>query len=449
MAIAVHARLGGEIALAVEAFVDAARAAAARFDIAAALDHLAAALELAPDATAYALRARVELSVLDLAGAERDAAEALARGGGAAALEVAAWVAYYQRRYVDAKAFADAGARQAADPALQLSCRAVGGRVRHGAGDVAGADECLTSHGAAPEVRGVADVWLAHLRVHQGRPAEAIEIASRALIDPNGLAHPWAALHGRFARVMALGQLGRVEHALRGCDELEEQRRRAGPVGARFEGIVENMRGWLMRNIGCLDAADESNERALAAHRQDARLSAVGLTEAYWAASLDLIDGRLLANDLAGAMQRLEAAAGLDHWEGTMAWHQRQRLGLLRARAALMSGDRASAHELATAVMSDAAGRGSRRYELLAAAWAARADPHSDRAAVNRIIEGFDSCARLEGWRLAAELAVQYDVDQWRSWATRVAAGIVAASGPHQKEAGGWVDRMLTPVAPT
>jgi hypothetical protein len=248
---------------------------------------------------------------------------------------------------------------------------------------------------------------------------------------------------------MALGQLGRVEQALRGCDELEEQRRRAGPVGARFEGIVENMRGWLLRNIGCLESADESNERALAAHREDARLSAVGFTEAYWAASLDLIDGRLLANDLAGARQRLEAAAGLDHWEGTMAWHQRQRLGLLRARAALMSGDRATAHELATAVMSDAAARGSRRYELLAAAWAARADPTSDRAAVNRIIEGFDSCARLEGWRLAAELAAQYDVDRWRSWATRVAAGVVAASGPYQEEARSWVDRTLTPGAPT
>ena len=448
LAIAVHARLGGEIALAVEAFVSAARAAAARFDVAAALDHLGAAIELAPDPSAYASRARVRLSVLDLRGAELDAAEAVALGGGAAALEVSAWVAYYQRRYIDAKAFADAGAAQAPDAALQLSCRAVGGRVRHGAGDLAGAAACLEGGAAAPEVRGVADVWLAHLRVHQGRPEEAIEIVSRALIDPDQLAHPWAALHGRFARVMALGQLARVEEALRGCDELEQQRRRAGEVGARFEGVVENMRGWLLRNVGCLGPADESNERALAAHREEARLSAVGFTEAYWAASLDLIDGRLLAGDLAGALQRLDATSELDRWEGTMAWHQRQRLGLLRARAALTAGDRDTALGLAEAVRADAAGRGSRRYELLAAAWVARADPQPDRDAVGRIVDGLEACARLEGCRLAAELAAQLGVDQWRVAAERMASGIVAASGEHRDVASEWFDRLLTPASP-
>ena len=171
-------------------------------------------------------------------------------------------------------------------------------------------------------------------------------------------------------------------------------------------------------------------------------------TEAYWAASLDLIDGRLLAGDLAGALQRLDATSELDRWEGTMAWHQRQRLGLLRARAALTAGDRDTALGLAEAVRADAAGRGSRRYELLAAAWVARAERQPDREAVNRIVDGLEACARLEGWRLAAELAAQLGVDQWRVAAERMASSIVAASGEHRDVANDWFDRLLTPASP-
>ena len=162
------------------------------------------------------------------------------------------------------------------------------------------------------------------------------------------------------------------------CDQVEDARRRLGAVGARFEGIAANTRGWLLRNVGCGGLADESNEQALAAHAEQARLSEIGLTEAYWVAQLDLIDGRLLAGDLDGASGGSPTTAGLDEWKGTMAWHQRHRLGLLRARAQIMGGEPESAWPLADAVRADASERGARRYELLASALIARCDPSSD-----------------------------------------------------------------------
>jgi tetratricopeptide (TPR) repeat protein len=391
------------------------------------------------------VRARIRLSTLDLAGAEHDAAEAVRLGGGAAALEISAWVAYYRRDYDAARAFADAGAERADDPVLELSCRAVGGRVRHGAGDLPGALACLERGIAAtPGVRGVADVWLGHAKVHQGRPLETLDLVQRALTDPDHLAHPWAAMHGRFARVMALGQLGRVHDALRGCDELDEARLRAGVVGERFIGIADNGRGWLLRNVGRFDEADASNERALAAHSERAALSNVGLTEAYWVAVLDLIDGRLLAGDADGARRRLAEAAALDAWEGTMAWHQRQRLGLIRARLAILDEMPDRARELAEDVRVDAAARGARRYELLAAAWSARCEPRADVERVGAILQALQGCAQLEGWRLAAVLAERLGVAEFQALAERMAGSVIANSGPYRDTATAMVERSLS-----
>jgi acetylornithine deacetylase/succinyl-diaminopimelate desuccinylase-like protein len=96
------------------------------------------------------------MSRLALAAAADDAAQALAAGGGAEASEVAGWVAYYQRHSDDARAHADRALEQAEDPALRASALALAGRVRHGAGDLQGALDCLTTPvpGAPPAVYG-------------------------------------------------------------------------------------------------------------------------------------------------------------------------------------------------------------------------------------------------------------------------------------------------------
>ncbi|MGH9269356.1 MAG: ATP-binding protein, partial [Acidimicrobiales bacterium] len=135
LAIAVHARAGGDLELASSSFVDAAMAAAGRFDLGVAEDHLGSALDLAASADAYAARARVRMSRLDLGAAAADAERAVALGGGARALEVAGWVAYYRRHYDDARAYADEAAARATDDDVRVSALALAARVRHAAGD--------------------------------------------------------------------------------------------------------------------------------------------------------------------------------------------------------------------------------------------------------------------------------------------------------------------------
>jgi len=283
---------------------------------------------------------------------------------------------------------------------------------------------------APPAVQGVADVWLATLRAHQGRPVEALAAAERALVDADRLAHPWAQHHGRFARVMSLGYLGRVGDAYRGVAELEVAVARAGAVGARFVGVAANLRGWLDRSCGRWEAAEEAHLRARSAAGNaggDAPASEAH-AEPFYVSIIDLADARLLAGDPAGAADLEDALAPIDSWTGTMAWHQRHRLGLVRSQLALADGRRDDAAALADAVVQDAARRGARRYELLARARLALASDAVDPAAVEAVIAGLRETAALESWWLTAGLARHLGVDRWLREAEADAARLAAAA---------------------
>lgn len=425
LAVAVHARLGGETALASDWYVTAARTSAARFDLASAESHLAAALALGESVDPLVARARVRMGALRLDEAADDAARAVALGGDARALEVAGWVAYYQRRYDDAMACADAALARAGEPALRVSCLSLAGRVLHGSGDLPGAVARLeeaVALDAPPEVAGIAAVWLAHARGHEGRPAEALPVVTRALVDADRLAHPFAPLHGRFARVLALGQLGRVGAALAGCDDLDAAIVRSGATGQRLLGPAANCRAWILRWTGQGDRADELNRRALEVTDADGPRA-----EAHYAGLLDLVDGHLLAGDLDGAGAALEGLAPIERWQGTMAWHQRHRWALARARLALATGDADGAADLAGGVAADATARGARRYELLAAAVGALARPAgADVSVLDTVVHGLGGCAALDGWATVAALAEAFGVDAWRVEARRAAAAVVA-----------------------
>ena len=443
LAVALHARAGGDATLAAGSFVAAAEAAAGRFDLDAAEDLLAAALDLTEDPEAYVVRARVRMGRQALDGAAGDAERAVALGGGAAALEVAGWVAYYRRRYDDARAYAEAAAGEATDPAVRVSAQALAGRVRHGAGDLEAALGLLqTDDEGPPEVRGIAQVWLAQVRAHQGRPLDAIDALARPMTDPDSLAHPWAPLHLRFVRVMASGQLGRVDEALRMAGDLDAAVRRAGPVGVRFTAPAANVAAWILRWSGREDLADERNRAALEATGGDRGPTGEGLGEAHWVALLDLADGCLLRDDPEGASALAERLVPLDTWAGTMAWHQRHRLGLLRARLALTDGDPTKAAGLAAAVASDAAGRGAARYELLGRAVLALADPAVADGEVAATVEGLGRCAVLDSWPLVAALAKARTSSAWRNEAERL-AGIVVGSAATVDTASGDAARRL------
>jgi len=403
LVVAMHARLGGDADVAADCFTRAAEVALSRYDIHAAEAHVDEALALTGSPAALAMRARVRMAASRFDDAAADARAAVAKGGGAEALEVAGWVAYYQRRYDEALAFADAAVERASDPALRISSLALTGRVRHAAGALPEAAAHLERAAAAdgpPGGRALAAIWLAHARVHQGRPAEALGLLDRAIVDPDRLGHPFAPLHARFARALAFGQMGRVDEAVRACDELDALVVRSGEAGERMIGPAANTRAWVLRWTGRLDEADELNHLGIAAPDQRATLG-----EAYYAGMLDLADGRLLADDPAGAADLLAQMADIESWPGTMAWHQRHRWKLLRARLALLDNDTDTAAALSADVAADAVQRGARRYELFARGIGVLAG--GDPSAVDEIVAGLRRCAAMDGRLLIDALTVR------------------------------------------
>jgi hypothetical protein len=88
-------------------------------------------------------RARAALAALDFDAARRDAAEAVGRGAGASALEVAGWIAYYDRDFPSALRHAELAARTAWDDERRTSALTLSGRIRHSRGDLIGAERDL------------------------------------------------------------------------------------------------------------------------------------------------------------------------------------------------------------------------------------------------------------------------------------------------------------------
>ncbi len=434
LAVAVHARLGGATTIAADAFRDAAALSLARSDLSSAEDHLRASLHAIDRADIHTRLARVLMSAQRLDEAAVEAVRAIELGGGPSALEVAGWVDYYRRRYESAQRYADEAVERA-DPTspVRASGLALGGRVRHGGGDTAGAQRRLVDALASPPaVRGVAEVWLGHLRVHEGRPSEALELIDHALIDPSHLAHPFAPLHGRFGRVFALGQLGRVADALLACGEFRDAIDAAGAVGQRFRAVERNVRAWVLRGAGRLAEADELNMSAIALNgaSDGSGPNSEGLAEAYWVGWLDLADGHLAREDFDGAASALRLLAAIETWNGTMAWHQRHRLGLVRARVAHAAGDDARAAELATVVMDDAVGRGTARYAALAHVQLALAGADGDRDRIDRSLTTLRGCAALELPRLLDALGRTFRDDELRREADERSAQLSSGSWP-------------------
>lgn len=410
--VAFHAQNGGDLEAAATALLEAAGIASDRFDASEAERLLDGAIELADSAAVRVARARVRLARWDVVGARADA-----RAAGQAGLEVAAWAEYYGRDSELALRYADEAIDRADDDATRTSCLAVSGRILHARGDLTLAEDRLTRAvaSAPPAVRGYARVWLAGLRNHQGKPIEASELVERALVDGTWLGHPFAVHHGYFSRILALGQQGRPADALSAYETAQAAARAGGEPGLRFLAANDNARSWILRAVGRVDEADDVN------HRVFESTDSPPMMEMHCAAVLDLLEGRLLANDFDGAANAIDRAARIvDGFNGTMAWHHRQRFGVQQARFAQATGDPERAVELASAVVDDAVTRGTRRYELLARAVLGDAD----------VLSPLERVAGMEVWRVTAETASRTGDDQlWRD-ADRRAGALVAAAGP-------------------
>ena len=433
MEVAWHARLGGDVSTAASALVDAAATAANRFDVGLADELLSDAISLEDSIAARGARARVRIARFDLNGAEADAARALELGAGPRSLELAGWAAYYKRNYELALQRAEEAVDRADDPGVRASALTLGGRILHASGHLPEADARLTEAlaVATPEVRGVAQVFLGGLRVHQGQVDVGAHLVDRALLDPSRLGHPFALHHGHLFRVLALGMQGRPVDALAAVEAGSLAAREAGESGARFVAVQHNLRSWVLRHLGRLDEAEEWTQQALdlaGSHR-------ASMNEMYYAARLDLLEGQIIARNLDRVDASVASISGLPGWHGTHAWHHHQRFLSLSAQHALAVDDRERASELAGAVVQDASDRQSLRYGLISRLTLARirlaTGEGIDEDEVDGVLRHLEGCAGLEAWRLTAEMAAVAGVDRWWRDAERRAGALVVAAGEH------------------
>lgn len=428
--VALHARHGRDDELAAIALADAAGLAARRYDLDRADELLGESLRLAPAASTLLERARLRMGRGDHAGAAADARDALVAGAGAAGYELLGWIAYYRRDYDAAAELVGDALGAATDQVSRAGPLVLSARVLHGRGDLAAAlDRFADAEGGPPASRQVSAVWHANALLHAGRPRQALALLERAVHAPPG-PHPFAPLHAHWALALALAHVGRLADASAALDQLDALIERSGDVGERLHGPARNVRGYLLRQSGCHAEADEQNVLAReCTSGPDGAPSAQALEEAYWVAHLDLAEGRLAVGDLAGAADLEAAMAPMDAWTGTMAWHQRHRLDLLRARLAAVDGERDRAHELASQVATDARARRAHRYAALAEATAVLVGDGGDLAAAEAAIDELRSSSALEAWRVAAALGQRFDVRRWTALAERHAGELIRLAG--------------------
>ena len=440
LAIVYHAGLGGEDELAASALARAARIAFDRHDHPGAQRLLDEAVTRSDNAKIRLERARVRLARGHYQAAAEDAGAALAQGAGAAGLELAGWAAYYERDFARALSLADDGARLADDPRVRAGCLALAGRIRHSQGDLVGADRRLSqavelAHGP---VAPLSSMWLGALRVHQGRPDEALDLLSSATRPGLSHGHPFAMVYAHLARGHAFALQARASEALAAFDaagaEIDRQQ------GDRFAGRADNYRAWILRNLGADEEADELNRRALEAAQKG------GYAEATAHALLDLAESHLERGALEDAAALVERVNSL----GTgfvNRWRADLRSRLLSARLALAQGSFDEASALGAAVGEDARALGASRYVVLGRLVQARsrmaAGEPEDLEEVGHLVDRLVGVAGMEAWWLAAEVAAETGVDAWRVTAERHLARLVRAAGPYTDRLSRWAGTRL------
>jgi DNA-binding SARP family transcriptional activator len=403
LVLAHHARAGGVAELAADGFVEAGQIAANRHAHEEALRLSEEALaSRAGHPAATLLRARA-LLVLGRYGEAGDAAEAAYKAGaGAAALQVSGLAAHYRRDWALAAAFADSAAAEADDPDLRATSLAVGAHALHAGGDVHGAEQRFVAAGEAVSGLGRAPSgWLALLRHHQGRSEETLALTQADALDSTGLdllALPLV----RMSRGLSFAALGRSADALACFDSMDELTERLDLF--RYAGRADNCRGYVLRNLGELERADDLNAAARAAG------AAIELAEPQAHALLDLAEGRLRAGDLDAAALLLAEASpfGGDDHRHAYRWRHLVRARWLQGRLHLALGETEEAANAADAVVREAEDRDIARYAAFGSVLAlhvriSRGEPPGLAEAL-RVVDSLGSTAAMEQLWLVSEL---------------------------------------------
>jgi DNA-binding SARP family transcriptional activator len=443
--VAHHAELGEEPLLAAQALTTAAELASQRYEHTEALNLLDRAIA-AEDSVARRLsRARMLLLLGRHEEADADAEEALARGAGAAGLEVAALAAYFRRDLQKALELADEGARTATEPDLVAGCWCLAGRALLTMGRL---DEALARLGEAADLatgsmRAVAAVWRANvLALRTGGP-EAYRLASSPTAA-SARRDPAVEPHRALALGRSLTTLDRPYDALRAFEHLaevvEEQQL------SRWAGRADNFRSWVLRNLGAEEEADAASEAAWDAVGP---LADLAHAEAHSHAALDLADAALRARRLDDAAAWLDRTSTAPTTPQVMAWRIDLRQRLLRGRLALAAGERDRALELAQHVRVEARRLGVPRYtcqaDLLSARCALQAGDPLDLDAVDRAARALGEAAPLESWWLLAELAGDAAEARFRALAQERVAALAAGAGPYAVGLRAAAHRVLEP----
>ena len=295
--LARHARECGDLALAAASLGDASDLALTRLDLAGAERLLDDAIGLGDRASLRLRRSRVRMSRGDLEGAETDAENAMATDDTGEALELRAWAARNRHDLDGAVRLGLAAAATAADPAIRASALIAVAFGHRGNGDLRQAEAVLEEAVEAPPELGL-PAWAGVLRVHQGRPSEALStlepmLGAEARRGTQGF---WVE-HTLQMTAHAYGLLGRSADALRILDRLEREIDRRG-TSVRYAGLQHTYRSWLMRNLGD-PAAEELAVRGLAL---------AGSQEILAQCHLDVADSLLRTGRLTETAERLEVA---------------------------------------------------------------------------------------------------------------------------------------------
>ena len=430
LTVAGHARLGGDLVLAARALRDASAQAAERFDHAAAEALLDDALRLSPGPEGWLARARVRTLRMRYAEALEDVERALEAGAaGAAALEVGAWASYFGRQFAQATQFAEDGALAAEDATTRARCLAVGGRTRHAAGDLAGAELLLGEAFSLAEGadRVTAAGWLGVLRAHQSRVDEALALLRPAARGQLGVEHTSATLHALLFTGHAHALAGRPAQALaaftRYTGELE---RRQVP---RFAGRGVNFAGWVLRNLGAWQEALDHHHEALEVGQRQ------GTADVAIAALEDLAEQCLDTGDADGAAARLAQAGALLHGDLVFGWRLQFKHRFITVRLALLRGDPERALVEASDLAVRAAALGVPRYTSVARLLAHRANRALglpvDPGTVAADLDLLDSCVAIEAWRWTCDVATDFAQPAWLDRAADRAARLARGAGRH------------------
>ena len=438
--VAEHALLGGDRDLAAQWLRIAADRAAERFDYATAEDLLDQSLAQARDDTTLLARARVRIQRRRYRDAEADAVAA--RDAGPLRWEAAAWAAYFDRRFDDAASYADDGALAAEDAASRARCLVASGRILHARGELSRAGQQLDAalHEAKGGDRLEAAAWRGVLHAHRSEIDQALMLLRPATRPGIGVAHTSASMHALLFTGHTFAVAGRAQEAL-ACfaDYTAEVARRDVP---RFAGRGVNFSGWVLRNLGAVEAGVDAHQEAAA----DA-VDGVVIPEVLVAALEDLAEERIRADDPDRAARFLDQARAAFVGDLVFGWRLAMKLQLLEAQVQLLRGEPESALRVAEELASAAARALVPRYEACARLLVHRA-AHAlgepvESTAVRRDLGRVERAVGIEAWWWAGSTGAALGDERWLARSEELVADLARRSGDHGDELRAGAARQL------